>query len=126
MFDWPEQTQTSPTSRLFTVTVLSPVIFIVRGPPSFSGFSFTLHLPSAAVVLTFWLANSTVTFSPSRAVPQTGTGWPRCRTAPSVNSGLGFTSACSGPEIRAASASPFMEEMDLGVMGLKPSYVTKA
>ena len=93
MFDWPEQSQTSPMRRLPTVTTLSPVIFIVNGPPALSGISSTRHLPSVAVVLSFWSPISTVTFSPSRAVPQTGSGWSRCSTAPSVNSGLGMTSA---------------------------------
>ena len=53
MFDWPEQIQTSPTRRLFTVTVLSPVMVMVSGPPSLSGLKSTLHLPPVAVVLSF-------------------------------------------------------------------------
>ena len=82
--------------------------------------ALNLSLVGMTVVLTFWLSNSTVTFSPSRAVPQTGTGWPRCRTAPSVNSGLGFTSACSEPQNAVVITSSDKLGMVFGVMGIAP------
>jgi hypothetical protein len=53
MFDWPEQSQTSPTSRSLMVTVLSPVSVMVKGPPAVSGSRCTDHVPPAAVVLAF-------------------------------------------------------------------------
>src|SRR5689334_21716277 len=44
---------------------------------------FTCHLPvpAAAVVETFWLWKLTVTVAPGAAVPKTGTGMLRCKTA---------------------------------------------
>ena len=74
MFDCPEQNQTSPTSTSFSSTVFLP--FTVNFAPvlfAFSAGSATVHLPPAAVVSAFCPPNSTVTFSPSSAQPQTGT-----------------------------------------------------
>jgi hypothetical protein len=55
----------------------------------------TIHRPLLAMVVSVRPANLTVTFSPSPAVPQTGTGMPRCNTAPSLNNPCGLTSAQS-------------------------------
>ena len=46
MFDWPLQTQTSPTYTEGNVTLLCPVMVIGKGPPAFIGFRVTLHFPS--------------------------------------------------------------------------------
>ena len=74
MFDCPLQTQTSPTSFTFfnSITFL-PETLSTSGPPAFSFFSVTIHLPPVAVVETSWPRNDTVTFSPSSAQPQTVT-----------------------------------------------------
>ena len=53
MLDCPEQTQTSPTRMLFTVTVLSPVNVSVKGPPARIGFRSTRQTPFSAIVVTF-------------------------------------------------------------------------
>ena len=95
MLDWPEQIQTSPTTMLARVMVLLPLM--TRS----AGFAFaesaarsTRHLPSAsAVVESVWSAKVTETFSPAEALPQTGMGFSRWRTALSVNNGAGTTSA---------------------------------
>jgi hypothetical protein len=74
MFDWPEQTQTSPTSTSRTVMVFSPATVISSGPPADSGSSDTRQRPLAsAVVEALRPPISTLTCSPGAAVPQTGT-----------------------------------------------------
>src|SRR5258706_1430334 len=81
MFDWPEQTQTSPTKTFFNVIVFFPATTISNGPPAFNGLSVTDHLPPASAVgLTGCFLNVTVTFSPGAAVPQIGTFVSRCKT----------------------------------------------
>ena len=103
MFDWPLHSQTSPTSTLVTTTVLlSPATLSVNGPPAFKGLSRTSQRPSLTVVVTVCSWNLTVTFSPSLAVPQTGTATPCCNTAPSENRLLSLTSARA---VKAAAAS---------------------
>ena len=74
MFDWPLQIHTSPIRMFLISTTLSPEIVMVNGPPAFMGSSPTIHLPSFATAETSCPWNFTVTFSPSRAVPHTGTG----------------------------------------------------
>ena len=96
MFDCPLHNQTSPTSTLVMVIVLSPVIVRVNGPPAFMGLSRTSQRPSLTVVVTVWSWNLTVTCSPSLPVPQTGTATPCCRTAPSENRLLGFDFGARG------------------------------
>ena len=55
MFDWPEQTQTSPTSTSFSSRWLVPRIVSVAGLAfAGSGASFTVHLPSAPA-LAVWV-----------------------------------------------------------------------
>src|SRR4051812_15564946 len=72
------------------------------GPPASMGGRSTRHLPSLATVDACWPWNETVTASPLRAVPQTGTLAPRWSTAPSVNRLWGFTPAnAAGPHARA-------------------------
>ncbi len=82
MFDWPEQSQTSPTSTLALVMVFLPVT--TSGRPlvlAARGARRTSQSPlSSAVVLRFWPAKATATSSPGSAVPQTGTSMPRCST----------------------------------------------
>ena len=99
MFDCPLQTQTSPTSTSLISTAsppLSPAIVIVSGPPACNGLRVNDHLPPLATALASWSRILTVTVSPSSAVPQTGKGLPRWRTAPSENSGWGVTLASAG------------------------------
>lgn len=82
MLDCPEQSQTSPTSTSRTVTVLRPVNVRVRpAADAASGARSTRKRPSLATVSTFCPANSTVTFSPSEAVPHTGSITSRWSTA---------------------------------------------
>ena len=62
--------------------VVSPRTVSVCGVAfGFIGASQTFQAPFVATVETFWPANVTVIFSPSRAVPQTGTRASHCRTA---------------------------------------------
>ena len=94
MFDWPEQNHTSPTTTSLNSTLFFPLT--VNFAPvalAFKGVSATDHLPSFAVVSAFCPANSTVTFSPSSAQPQTGTFWSRWRTMRSLKMTGSFTSA---------------------------------
>ena len=96
MFDWPEQTQTSPTRTSTTSTLFFPSIVMANGPPASSFASRTSHLPSGpASAATSCPWNLTVTFSPGSAEPQTGTDRPRWSTAPGENSGAGVTSAAT-------------------------------
>jgi len=76
MLDWPEQSQTSPTSTLRTVTVLAPeAVSSDDTGEAGSGLSVTRHLPSARVItVAFWLRNATSTFSAAAASPQTTMG----------------------------------------------------
>ena len=72
MFDWPEQSQTSPTSTSSKVIVFLPLTVSVCGPPAGSGSSVTDHLPSSsALAVLVWPAIVTVTSSPGSAQPQT-------------------------------------------------------
>lgn len=94
MFDCPLATHTSPIRILLRLMVLSPVIVILWGVAlAFIGLSSTFHLPSLVTVETLCPANSTVTLSPSRAVPQMGSSLPRWNTALSANRLFGLTSA---------------------------------
>ena len=81
MFDWPLHSQTSPTSTSLIETVFPPVMVSVCGVAlAASGWSRTIHLPSLAMVETCCPAKATVIFSPSLAVPQTGTSIFCCKT----------------------------------------------
>src|SRR6185436_4766924 len=85
MLDWPLQSQTSPTWTPVRVMVSLPEVMtrllgeVLAGMPA----RFTCHLPvpAAAVVETFWPWKLTVTVAPGAAVPKTGTGMLRCKTA---------------------------------------------
>ena len=68
MFDWPEQSQTSPTSRSVTSTVFAPVTLRVYGPLTGNGPSLATHLPdSGTVVSNSWPAVATSTLRPGAA-----------------------------------------------------------
>ena len=53
MFDWPLQTQTSPTTTLVNTNVLLPETVRVPGAPYLRLFRRAIHLPPLAVVVTF-------------------------------------------------------------------------
>ena len=94
MFDWPEPSQTSPTSTSEKVTVFWPLTVSVCGPAAASGASFTDHLPSApAFAVAVWPAIVTVTSSPGAAVPHTGTAVARWSTMWLPKMAGSFTSA---------------------------------
>ncbi len=95
MFDCPDASHTSPTTTSETVTVSEPRAVNTPGVAcTASGSSVTLHRPAAsASAVLLCPANSTVTFSPASAVPQTGTGCPACNTICSQNSPFSFTAA---------------------------------
>src|SRR6185369_2338674 len=81
MFDWPEQTQTSPTRTFLMVKVLLPVIVRSNGPPGFNGPIFVAQLPVLSVnVFAFLPAISIETSSPGSPWPQTRTCCPLCST----------------------------------------------
>ncbi|MNF90973.1 hypothetical protein D3C84_735600 [compost metagenome] len=82
MFDWPEQSQTSPTNIFFRTIVFVPLMVISRGVnDAFIGLSLTDHLPElSAIVVLFCPAKATDIFSPGLAVPQTGTSFSCCKT----------------------------------------------
>src|SRR5688500_494429 len=57
----------------------------------------TRHRPSAPVMTeAVWFRNLTATFSAAAARPHTTSGWSRCNTAPSRNSGASVMSASAG------------------------------
>ena len=72
----PEQSQTSPTITFSALTALSlPVTVRVYGPPASIAGSVTIKLPDLpAVVSAVAPLNSTFTFSPESAQPNTATG----------------------------------------------------
>ena len=74
MFDWPEASQTSPTSTSLTVSVFLPLTVSVCGAPAGASLSSrTSHLPSSpALVDCERPAIVTVTSSPGSAQPQIG------------------------------------------------------
>ena len=83
MFDWPEQTQTSPTRMLFKATLLLPVTVILNGPPAFGVGISIFQLPIlSAFVDCFALGQEASTFicSPGSAQPQIGTVDFCCKT----------------------------------------------
>src|SRR4051812_38400914 len=97
MFDWPEPTQTSPTSTLCTVTVVLPATVISYGPPALSGPKRTAHRPSAPVVVdSLAPATVTVTFSPGSAQPHTRAFAPCWSTMLSPTSAGSLTTALAG------------------------------
>src|SRR5437016_1276649 len=74
MFDWPEQTQTSPTSTSSTSTrFLAPFTISLYGPPAACVGNTVDHLPSARdLVVAVAPLSSTVISSPGLAQPHTG------------------------------------------------------
>ena len=89
MLDCPPARKTSPTTTSATVTAfVAPRIVIPAGVASAAKTGrWSLHWPCAsAVPETDAPLNSTTTFSPGLALPQTGTGFPRGITSPSWNS----------------------------------------
>ena len=97
MFDWPLQIHTSPTTTLVRVTVLAPASLAVRLPPvvlAAMGSSRTSQLPAASEVVVFdWVLKATVMVLLGAAVPDTGTGLPRCSTMLVPKSGASATVA---------------------------------
>ena len=106
MFDWPDASQTSPTTTSRMVTVFFPVTTSSAGSAEAgTAASVTRQRPLASVVvLTCWPLKETVTCSPASARPQTGRALSRCSTAWSWNSGASVTSArTAAPRHRSGS-----------------------
>ena len=96
MLDCPPHSHTSPTSTLFTATVLSlPAAVSVRlSLQAGIGARRSVHAPlSSALALTLWPAKATVTSSCGSAAPHTATGSSRCRTRLSAKTGARVTLA---------------------------------
>ena len=78
MFDWPEQTHTSPTSTSRIVIELLPLTVISIGRSTSMGLSARRHVPVSSVVVDCVCpAADRVTRSCGSAVPQIGTRMPR-------------------------------------------------
>ena len=107
MLDWPDASQTSPTSMFFNTSLFRPVMTISRGSAeAVIGLSVAVHSPLASAVASiFWPANSTVTSSPGLAVPYMGTSWSRCSSMLSAKIGGTATSPMHGIATVAASPS---------------------
>jgi hypothetical protein len=98
MFDWPEQTQTSPTRTFLKVSVLRPATVNSNGPPALCGPTKTSQRPRAsAVALALSPRNETVTRSPGSAQPQTRALRPCCKTMLSPMTDGTRTSARAAP-----------------------------
>ena len=70
MFDWPPQSQTSPTITLWSSTVSWPAILTVYGPPTGGGWIFTCHRRSGPAIAEAVVAPiSTETLSPGSDQP---------------------------------------------------------
>src|SRR5919199_1141501 len=83
MLDWPLHSHTSPTWAPVKLTVALPDAMVIVLGTALADMAarVTCHLPSvAATVDTVWSWNCTVTVAPGSAVPNTGTGTPRCKT----------------------------------------------
>src|SRR5258706_16134056 len=94
MLDWPDATQTSPTSTSLSVTVLVAFTTRENGPPASPGDKYRLQRPRSSVVAVLLSPrNVTATLSPGVALPQTCTGIPRCRTMWSARSAGSVASA---------------------------------
>ena len=79
MFDWPAQTQTSPTATL-PIVRWSPTVMLCGPPASIRG-RVTVQRPfTSATVLNSRPSNVTFTWRPGPAQPQIGIGMPRCST----------------------------------------------
>jgi hypothetical protein len=76
MFDWPEQSQTSPNSTFLSVAFcLVPAMLRVCGPPAVNGPTFVIHLPSlpAIAILPESLPSTVMAIvSPGALQPQMG------------------------------------------------------
>src|SRR5574344_295456 len=74
MFDWPEQSHTSPVYTFVNVTSPSSELVTVStsGPPASPGLKTTFHLPDASAFETYlFLRNVTDIAEPVAAVPET-------------------------------------------------------
>src|SRR5271155_2555452 len=82
MFDWPEATQTCPTSTSEMTMEFLPATVIWNGPgPELLRFNASFHFPLAsAVVLADCASSVTVTSSPEAAHPQTEVLSDFCKT----------------------------------------------
>ena len=84
MFDWPEQSHTSPIaiSSDAALAPFAPVTLILNGPPPARAGKLALHRPLASVVVVaFEPAKVTLSCSPGVALPLRTIGLPRWTTA---------------------------------------------
>ena len=98
MFDWPEQTHTSPTTT-FVILIVFALETVISDGSARAGpaGSVAVHLPSSfARAFAVLPSKETVTSAPGSVQPQTGTGVPRWRTMPSEKMAATVTSA-AGP-----------------------------
>ena len=121
MFDWPEQSHTSPTNTSLTVTeFVLPFARSWSGPPACKASNRTDHFPSAAAVAVLvWPPSATVTASPGSAHPQTGSVMSRCKTMWSPNTPASFTSADATAvrPVRMRIVAMTCRSMLLGIIG---------
>src|SRR2546423_14879754 len=88
MFDWPEQSHTSPNMTLPNVASFSPLTLSVYGPPARNGPIVVRHVPFwSAVALEVLLLIVTVTVARGVVQPNTGSFISRWRTMLSENMG---------------------------------------
>ncbi len=118
MLDWPEHSQTSPTSTSFTVWLAPPLAWAdsTKGPPAAVAGRAADQWPEAsAVAVADAPPSDTVTVSPGEAWPQTGMGWSRCRTARSLNmacsSGVGWAAAAEAQRARIRANRTRMDQV---------------
>ncbi len=98
MFDWPEASQTSPTSTSRAIARARPSATSSYGPPAGSASRVARNRPDAsAVAFAVLPASVTVTASPGSLVPHTGSGRSRWSTAWSVKTDASRSSAGAGP-----------------------------
>ena len=97
MFDWPEQSHTSPIITSSNSTELEPATLSVNGPPAFMAGSVTFHSPrSLACACAVADASVTVTVSLGCAQPQIARGISCWRTMWLANTFGNRTSALAG------------------------------
>ena len=106
MFDWPEQSQTSPERTSLSSIVLLPLMVIVNGPPALGVFSFSFQSPSAVAVAAACSPQDAATeiFSPGFAQPQNVAVVSRCTTMLSLN-GKGSRTSARAPAAITTNAS---------------------
>src|SRR5690606_35938142 len=96
MFDWPEQSHTSPNRISFSTILFLPFISIECGPPAFAGDNCTCQLPAASAAARYVFPFTfTVIFSFGEAHPHTVSFVSRCRIMLSLISAGSLTCAVS-------------------------------